>query len=109
VTLWRRNPRKDDNHAEIVRVLRQRGASVVSLSAPGCPDLLVGFVRPNGDRVNLLVEVKRPVGPRGGTSHSRLNDAQEAFRRSWRGDPVWTVRNPLEALALVDYNPEEVE
>ncbi|MEY2669325.1 MAG: hypothetical protein RJA59_1963, partial [Pseudomonadota bacterium] len=31
MTLWRRNPRKDDNHAEIVRVLRQRGASVVSL------------------------------------------------------------------------------
>ncbi|MEY2669432.1 MAG: hypothetical protein RJA59_2070 [Pseudomonadota bacterium] len=108
MTLWRRNPRKDDNHATIVDTFRKHGATVVPLSAPGCPDLLVGFVRPDGSRVNLLVEVKRPVGPRGGTSHSRLNDAQEAFRRSWRGDPVWTVRTPAEAVAVLFYDPEEV-
>ena len=106
MSLWRKAPRRDDNHAEIVRVLREAGASVVSLSAPGCPDLLVGLVRPDGTRVNVLVEVKRPAGKRGGTSHSKLNEAQEAFRAKWRGDRPWVVRTPIEALALLGYSPE---
>jgi hypothetical protein len=106
VSLWRRNARKDDNHSAIVEVLRQAGASVVSLNAPGCPDLLVGFVAPDGTRRNVLVEVKRPAGKRGGTSNRKLNPAQEIFHRTWRGDRPWVVRSPAEALAVVGYCPE---
>ena len=105
MSLWRKNARKDENHAEIVAVLRAHGASVVALNAPGCPDLLVGVVRPGGERVNVLIEVKRPLGKRGGDSHSKLNEAQEKFRRTWRGDIPWVVRNPIEALAVLGYDP----
>ena len=107
MALWRRAARKDSNHQAIVAVLRQHGASVVNLNAPGCPDLLVGFVRPDGERVNVLVEVKRPVGKRGGTSRGKLNDVQEAFHTTWRGGRPWVVRTPLEALAVLGYCPEE--
>ena len=105
MSLYRRAARKDDNHAEIVGVLRAHGASVVSINAPGCPDLLVGWTRSDGTRVNLLVEVKRPLGPRGGKSHSCLNDLQTEFRAKWRGDRPWVIRTPVEALALLGYSP----
>lgn len=85
----RRASRIDENHAAIVRALREVGCSVLSLAAlgHGAPDLLVGF---RGR--NVLVEVKRPKG--------KLNDQQEAFRWLWRGD-LCVVRSIEEALLVV--------
>lgn len=47
--------RIDGNQAQIVRALRQVGATVLSLAdmGDGCPDLLVGF-----RGFNILLEVK---------------------------------------------------
>lgn len=105
MSLHRRNPRHDGNHAEIVGVLRAHGASVVALNAAGVPDLLIGFVRADGTRVNVWVEIKRPAGPRGGTSGRNLTPRQREFRASWRGDLPWVVRTPHEALAVLQYDP----
>ena len=107
MSIWRRNARHDANHAEIVGALRAHGASVVSINAPGCPDLLVGYTRRDGTRVNLLVEVKAQAGPKGGTSHRNLTERQVQFRASWRGDPPWVVRTTTEAVALLQYDPSE--
>ena len=51
----RRAAKIDANQTEIVKALRQVGASVQSLASTGkgCPDLLVGF-----RGVNWLLEVK---------------------------------------------------
>jgi hypothetical protein len=105
VSLYRRNPRKDGNHASVVGALRHAGASVLPLSSSGCPDLLVGFLDAEGTRRNVLIEIKRPLGPNGGESRSKLNVLQEQFRREWRGDRVWVVRSPLEAVAVLGYSP----
>lgn len=106
MSIWRRNARHDENHAEIVGALRAHGASVVSINAPGCPDLLVGVTRKDGTRVNLLLEVKRPLGPKGGKSHRDLTERQRHFRAGWRGDLPWVVRSPLEAIAVLGYEPD---
>ena len=48
--------RIDSNHTEIVKALREAGATVVSLAAMkhGCPDLLVGYANET-----VLMEIKR--------------------------------------------------
>ena len=103
MSLWRKNARKDENHTAVVAAFRALGCSVISLSAPGCPDLLVGFYGAGPRPVNVLVEVKRPLGPRGGKSHRELLDTQVAFGARWKGDRPWVVRSPAEAQALVAY------
>ena len=82
MSLHRRAARKDDNHAAVVEVLRNSGCSVQPLNAPGAPDLVVGL---NG--TNHLVEVKRPLGAKGGRSHRDLNPLQRAWHGAWRGEP----------------------
>jgi len=92
--------RVDRGQIAIVHALEAVGATVVDLSAVGrgCPDLLVGM-----HGVDLLVEVKAPLGPRGGCSEKgqRLRETQEAFRGRWRGAPVLVVRDPMEAVQVV--------
>jgi len=84
---------RDGNETIIVNALQGIGASVYRLDKP-C-DLLVGF---RGR--NYLLEIKLPVGPRGGTSHSRLNDLQEEFAATWRGqfEVVRSVEDAIEAI-----------
>ena len=106
MSIWRRNARHDENHAEIVGTFRAHGASVVSINAPGLPDLLVAWTAEDGTRRMELVEVKRPLSKRGGDSHSRLTPRQIEFRRMWRGPLPWTVRNPIECLAVLGYDPK---
>jgi hypothetical protein len=81
--------RVDRNQAEIVRALRQAGASVTLLHevGAGCPDLLVGFLG-----VNYLLEVK--------TLRGRLNDRERAWHRAWRGRSA-VVRTVEEALKQI--------
>ena len=68
--------RVDSNQATIVKELRQAGFRV----QPGHDDLLVYR---NGKL--LWVEVKRPPGPRGGTSHSTLTRGQKSLEAAFAG------------------------
>ena len=92
----RRASRTDANQAEIVRVLRDFGVSVISLAAvgEGCPDLLCGF---RGK--TYLLEVKRDdVAP----SASRLNAVQRRWHTAWQGQVavVRCVGAALDALGI---------
>jgi Holliday junction resolvase len=84
----------DANHREIVKALRDAGASVTSLAnvGDGCVDLLVGA---NG--VTVLMEVK-----------SGLKDCLTAdeieWHSRWRGGALCVVRSVSEALGVLGLN-----
>ena len=73
--------------------LRSVGAQPYQLDRP--VDLLVGY---RGK--NYLLEVKLPLGPEGGKSHSKPNQSQVNFLRTWRGQRA-VVRSPQEALEAI--------
>ena len=95
---------RDSNEKPIVEVLVTAGASVTKLGDEGAPDLLVGF---RGR--TFLLEVKRPLGARGGLPEHReheggrgdLTRAQVKWWDGWRGEPAVVVRTPAEALAVI--------
>jgi hypothetical protein len=93
VSRYARN--KDGNHAAVVRVLEACGATVEAIESgvAGVPDLLVGIFG-----CTELVEVKDGRKP---PSARRLNAAQTAWHRRWRGRPVRVVESVEDALALV--------
>ena len=96
----RRAAKVDDNHAEIVRALRDIGCSVLSLAAvgKGAPDLLVGACFGiSGRRVNFLLEIKD-----GDKSPSRrkLTDDEQTFHAAWRGH-LAIVESVDDALRVV--------
>lgn len=90
----RRRGKVDRNHAEIVRALRDYGASVQTLAeiGEGCPDLLVGC---GGD--NFLMEVKDGLAK---PSEQKLNECQKQWHSSWRGT-VHVVKSAKEAIELL--------
>lgn len=90
--------RPDSNQVDIATAFRGLGASVVDvhLVGGGVPDLIVGI-----DSVTLLVEVKRPPGPRGGMDKRNLTHGQIDFRKDWRGAPPHTVRTLEDVGVLV--------
>jgi hypothetical protein len=57
---------RDGNEAAIVDALRAAGATVTRLGDAGVPDLLVGY---RGS--TLLLEIKLPLGARGGKAQRR--------------------------------------
>lgn len=85
----RRAARVDSNQKEIVKALRQEGATVLHLHTVGggCPDLLVGY-----RGANLLMEVKAPGG--------RLTEDQCVFFDLWEGQKD-IVETPGQAVALL--------
>ena len=90
MTLHRRNPKRDQNEADIVNALARAGAFVSQLSGEGMPDLLVIF------RGNIyLVEVKAPKG--------KLTPAQIEYhaRALNEGVKVNIAHTPLEALQII--------
>ena len=90
----RRASKVDDNHAAIVRALRDVGATVLSLAAVGggCPDLVVGF-----RTTNYLIEVKDGAKP---PSARKRTPAQAHFAETWRGSHS-LVNSPREALQAI--------
>ncbi len=81
----------DTVQPEIVKALRQIGASVMVLSSvgKGCPDLCVGF---HGH--TMLMECK--------TGADQLNAVQREWHQKWAGHVV-VVRTPAEAqLAAIN-------
>lgn len=99
--------RRDENEQAVVDALEAAGASVTRLGQP--MDLLVGY-----QGRNTLLEVKKPLGPRGGMSSANAQghggDAvytkkQLDWRKAWRGELPITVRTPAEALAAIGAPP----
>lgn len=97
--------RRDENEQAVVDALEAAGASVTRLGQP--MDLLVGY-----QGRNTLLEVKKPLGPRGGKSSANKQasggDAvytkkQLDWRKAWRGELPITVRTPAEALAAIGF------
>jgi Holliday junction resolvase len=75
--------RIDTNHKEIVKALREAGATVVSLAAMkhGCPDLLVGYA---GE--TILMEIKRDA-------KAKFTPDQLDFLGKWKGGAISRVDN----------------
>jgi Holliday junction resolvase len=73
--------RIDTNHKEIVKALREAGASVVSLASMkhGCPDLLVGF-----ENETMLMEIKKD-------SKAKFTPDQLEFMAKWKGGAISRV------------------
>jgi Holliday junction resolvase len=78
--------RIDTNHKEIVKGLRELGATVVSLASMkhGCPDLLVGYA---GE--TILMEIKRDA-------KAKFTPDQLEFLGKWKGGAISRV-DSLEA------------
>ena len=73
--------RIDTNHKEIVKALRDAGATVVSLASMkhGIPDILVGY---NGE--TILMEIKRDA-------KAKFTSDQLDFMGKWKGGAVSRV------------------
>jgi hypothetical protein len=95
VTRAHHSRRRDTNEPAIVRALHAVGATVEKLDNAGVPDLLVGFCKQT-----FLLEVKRPLGPRGGDS-SELTEDQLRWHAAWKGRPIAIVRTVDEALTAI--------
>jgi hypothetical protein len=91
----RRYPNLDSNQPDIVKALRQAGASVTSLASVGngCPDLLVGI-----RDVTTVFEIKDCEKP---PSARKLTEAEEKWHGTWRGSKfvVESVEQALKVLA----------
>lgn len=87
----RRAAKRDGNEGEIIKALRDAGATVQQLSAEGVPDLLVGY-KTN----NILMEIKMPG--------AGLTEPQEKWHQLWRGTAwvVWNVSMALNVLEIYD-------
>ena len=86
--------RIDTNHKEIVKALREAGATVVSLASMkhGCPDLLVGY-----ESETMLMEIKKD-------SKACFTPDQLDFIAKWKGGPVSRVDSvdaALRALGVI--------
>ncbi len=84
----------DENQPEIVKALRNVGATVTPTHAAGggFPDLVVGF-----RGVNFLLEIKDDAKP---PSKQKLTPDQEQWHGSWQGQRA-VCRNVAEALAAI--------
>lgn len=96
--MGRRAAKVDANQKQIVKALRDAGATVQHLHAvgAGCPDLLVGF-----RGINYLMEVKDGHKP---PSARKLTDDQVTWHRDWRGN-AHVVKSITEALAVLGLMP----
>ncbi len=85
----------DENQASIRDAWIASGGSWLSLCPEhgGEPDALVGR-----DGYDLLIEVKRPLGKRGGSSGKKLRPNQVEWHASWKGRAVVVVRDLSELL-----------
>lgn len=91
MSIHRRAAKRDGNETEIKNALKAVGASVVTISAKGVCDLLVGF-----RGVNYLLETKNKRG--------KLTPDQETFFEGWQGQAavVRTVEDALVAIGAMN-------
>jgi hypothetical protein len=92
--------RRDANERPIIDALKRAGCAVSQLGDMGVPDLLV-----SKGGVVWLIEVKLPLGPKGGVvGHSELNASQEKWWKEWiaaGGKQPVVVRSAEEAMEVV--------
>lgn len=91
----RRAARKDDNHNEVAKHLKDAGWKLLDLSGVGngCPDILAG----RGGFLALL-ELKDGTKP---PSARKLTDAQERFWKDWPGVKI-IAKSPEDAEAQLN-------
>lgn len=101
MSLNRYAKQRDKNEPEIIEALRSVGALVWTMDVP--VDLLVGF---RGRW--LLMEVKMPAGPKGGTKGRNKTELQADFFAECEGRslPAYLVRSPMEALRVIGVEVE---
>lgn len=89
--------RVDENHSEIVKGLRDIGATVRSTAAigQGFPDIAVGY-RGNNYFFEIKDGTKFP-------SQRKLTTAEEVFHETWRGQ-VAIIHSLDDALAAIGSN-----
>ena len=90
----RRAARIDDNQNEIVKALREFGASVLIVSQlKNCFDILVGY-----EGRNYIMEIKD-----GSKSPSKikLTEGEKKFMESWKGGPYFIVFSPGQAINIL--------
>jgi len=94
----RRAAKVDRNQAEIVRALRQAGASVQPMHTlgQGVPDLLVGY-----RCKNFIMEIKNPKQSK---RDQLLTPDEKAWHYDWKGT-AWIVKSAEEALKLLQEIP----
>lgn len=85
--------RKDDNHADVVRWLKDMGCTVEPIDRKDVPDLIVGIFG-----IDQFVEVKPDVGVK---ARRELREGQEDFAANWKGRKPVVVRNLDDCAALV--------
>ena len=94
----RKRGRTDANQSEVVRQLRQMGASVAIISSVGggVPDLIVGVAGRN-----YLVELKDPAKP---PSERLLTREENAFREGWAGQWMlgFTAEHIMQEIRKLD-------
>ena len=83
----RRATKRDANEPEIIKALREVGATVQTISETNVTDLLVGY-----QGVNYLIEVKMPKG--------KLSSGQKDWHLSWDGQ-VSVARSVDDALSVL--------
>tara|TARA_R110000824_G_scaffold352903_4_gene540006 strand:- start:889 stop:1209 length:321 start_codon:yes stop_codon:yes gene_type:complete len=100
----RRAARIDDNQNEIVKHLRDHGASVqiLSMVGKGCPDILVGYTNAIGVRRTIVLEIKDGNKP---PSQQRLTADEEKWFDTWKGDAA-VVNSTLEVDFVMGWDPE---
>lgn len=89
--------RIDSNQADIRKAWLAMGGSWLTIAPDlgGEPDALVGW-----QGQDQLIEVKAPLGPRGGKSNREVRPEQREWHARWHGRPVAVVRSFGELLAL---------
>ena len=89
-----RAARVDSNQKEIVKALRQAGATVLHThQLKNCFDILVGY---NG--INYIVEIKDGNKP---PSQRKLTTGEEKFRDEWEGGEYYIIESIEQALKLI--------
>jgi Holliday junction resolvase len=83
----RRAAKRDANETEIIKALRQIGATVQPINAADTPDLLIGY-----QGINYLMEVK--------TEKGKLKPGQIDWHDNWRGQCA-VVRSVDEAFMIL--------
>ena len=96
---------RDGNEQEIIDVYRAYGCSVDRVNEP-C-DLIVGYNDEILGPQTILVEVKLPKGPEGGTSHSKLTPKEMEFFGRHKGR-IYVVRCKDDALRSIGKRPSAI-
>lgn len=91
----RRAARIDGNQNEIVKALRELGASVLITSQlKNCFDILVGF-----RGTTYIMEIKDGSLP---PSKRMLTEGEQRFRDTWKGGTYHIVHNVEEAIHILE-------